>query len=115
MNIGERIADLLSDFDKTQKDLARELHVAPTTINGYIKGTRQPNLLILTQLADYFHVTTDFLLGIESQNSYVNVAERHLITNYRLLDSNQQELLQNQANLMLTQNHKKQRQSPVNK
>ncbi len=47
----------------TQKDLATQLNIKPTTYNGYEKNTSEPDIQTLIKLADYFHVTVDNLIG----------------------------------------------------
>ena len=56
-SFGEILCELREDRRLTQTQLARELHMAPTTISSYETGKIQP------PLADYFQVTTDYLLG----------------------------------------------------
>lgn len=60
---GELLAELRSDRNMTQKDLADELHVSVGTISNYERGVYFPELEKLVNLADFFHVTTDYLLG----------------------------------------------------
>ena len=47
----------------TQKALAKELHYSHTAIANYESGRNQPSFDDLLKLADYFDVSTDFLLG----------------------------------------------------
>lgn len=60
---GEILAELRLDRKMTQKDLAKELHVSVGTISNYEKGAHFPDLEKLINLADFFDVTTDYLLG----------------------------------------------------
>lgn len=48
--------------DIPQKQLALELNIASTTMNGYINNRREPEHKILKQIANYFHVSIDYLL-----------------------------------------------------
>lgn len=48
---------------KTQKDLAQYLGISERGYQNYEMGAREPNLEVLTKLADYFNVSTDYLLG----------------------------------------------------
>lgn len=47
----------------TQADVAKVIDVAPSTIGMYEQGRRMPDADALGALADYFEVTTDYLLG----------------------------------------------------
>lgn len=60
---GELLAELRMDRKMTQKELANILHVSIGTISNYEKGVHFPDVEKLLNLADYFQVTTDYLLG----------------------------------------------------
>lgn len=61
-NFGELLAELRLDRKMTQKDLAKMLFVSVGTISNYEKGVHFPDIEKLIDLADFFHVTTDYLL-----------------------------------------------------
>ena len=46
----------------TQLHLAMELSMNQNTISRYENGEREPGLAELIQIADYFHVSVDYLL-----------------------------------------------------
>nr|WP_316614732.1 helix-turn-helix transcriptional regulator [uncultured Ruminococcus sp.] len=50
----------------TNNRLADELHVSASKITSILNGQRPPSLRQLIMLASFFHVTTDYLLGLES-------------------------------------------------
>ena len=50
----------------SQKALAEAVQVSQQTIASWETGRTHPNPQTLKKLADYFHVSTDFLLGRES-------------------------------------------------
>lgn len=47
----------------TQKEAADALGISPNTYKNYEQGMREPNNDMLCKLADYFQVSTDYLLG----------------------------------------------------
>lgn len=47
----------------TQIELAKQLGVVRSTVCQYEKGNREPDTITLIKLADFFDVTTDYLLG----------------------------------------------------
>ncbi|WP_337102402.1 helix-turn-helix domain-containing protein [Paenibacillus sp. YIM B09110] len=47
----------------TQKELALAIDVRPQTFNGYMTSYRDVPVEILVKVADFFGVTTDYLLG----------------------------------------------------
>lgn len=60
---GEILAELCQDRKMTQKDLAQAMFVTVVTISNYENGVHYPDVEKLISLADYFNVTTDYLLG----------------------------------------------------
>ncbi|MFW5788183.1 MAG: cobalamin-dependent protein [Halanaerobiales bacterium] len=62
-DFGSRLRKLRKEFNLRQKDLAADLGLAQTTIANYEKNARFPNQKILTQIADYFEVSLDYLVG----------------------------------------------------
>ena len=63
MNLQERLALLRQIKGIRQKELALYLHVTVGTVSNYENGIHQPDLITLCKLADYYEVTTDYLLG----------------------------------------------------
>ena len=60
---GEILAELRQDRKLTQKDLAQEMFVSVGTISNYENGVHYPDVEKLISLADFFGITTDYLLG----------------------------------------------------
>ncbi len=67
-HLGELIAELRQDNGITQKELGKILCVTSGTISNYENGIHSPDVETLIALADYFHVSTDYLLGRTSSN-----------------------------------------------
>lgn len=65
VNFGERLKTMRFDAGMTQTQLAKRLNVTKSVISYYELHERMPSPAILVQLANIFHVTTDYLLGIE--------------------------------------------------
>ena len=61
--IGFRIKDLRIENKNTQKELAEYLGLTPKMISFYEKEERFPPHDIILKLANYFNVSTDYLLG----------------------------------------------------
>ena len=51
----------------TQKDLADRIGVSKSIISSYESGIRYPSYDVLVKMARIFHVSTDYLLGIEKK------------------------------------------------
>lgn len=63
MDFGERLKQLRNEYKITQKQLAKTLGVGRPTIAGYETKGIQPSYETLNKIADYFKVSTDYLLG----------------------------------------------------
>lgn len=63
MNFGEILTSLREERGIYQKELAAILKVSVGTISNYENNVHFPDQEALIQLADYFGVTTDYLLG----------------------------------------------------
>ena len=49
----------------TQSDLAKAIHKTRSTVSGYETEGKEPDYEMLCSLAEYFGVSTDYLLGID--------------------------------------------------
>lgn len=63
MALYKRIRDLREDHDKTQRDIAAILNMPQSEYWRYENGIRDIPTDILIKLADYYGVTTDYILG----------------------------------------------------
>lgn len=72
---GELLAELRQDRKMTQKELAQVIYVTSGTISNYENGAHFPDVEKLIKLADFFGVTTDYLLGRSSFNLPLEVFE----------------------------------------
>jgi len=59
----ETLKNLRISKNLTQTDIAKELKISRPTYTRYETGEREPNFETLNKLADFFNVSTDFLLG----------------------------------------------------
>lgn len=62
-HLGEIIAELRKDKHLLQKDLADYLNISVGTVSNYETGAHEPDFKTLCTLADFFQVSTDYLLG----------------------------------------------------
>ena len=66
MTTGERIARLRESRNVLQKELAKAINVDPVVLNRIEKGKRSARGEEIKAIADYFNVSTDYLLGRET-------------------------------------------------
>ena len=62
MNYQKRLRDLREDRDLTQEDIARFLGTSQTMYARYERGANELPIRHLMALADYYKVTTDYIL-----------------------------------------------------
>lgn len=63
MSVGNRISELRNKRNLTQDGLANRVGISRAALSHYEKDRREPDYDTLVKLADFFDVTTDFLLG----------------------------------------------------
>lgn len=63
MNFGSILTELRMERNVYQKELASHLKVSIGTISNYEKNRHFPDPETLCKIADYFGVSTDYLLG----------------------------------------------------
>lgn len=60
---GNRIKLLREEKKLKQDELAKILSISPSAIGMYERDVREPNDEITLKIAEYFNVSTDYLLG----------------------------------------------------
>lgn len=71
--IADRIKSLREKTNKTQSELAKQLGITRSSVNAWEMGISIPSTQYIVELAHIFHVSTDFLLGVDDTSS-VSVA-----------------------------------------
>lgn len=69
-SFSNRLIALRKERGLTQAELAKLTHVQRSTLSGYETEGKEPNFETLCTLAEYFNVTTDYLLGISSARTH---------------------------------------------
>lgn len=92
MLFGDKLLQLLDEREITQKEFAAALNIAPTTLNGYIKNKRQPDLELIKRIASILNVTTDYLLDYNG-GFLLSAKEMSLILKLRELSGKEQSVI----------------------
>lgn len=104
MNIGARIRFLIDMENITQRQLAASIHISPSALNGYINKGTEPDYDTLIRLADFFHTSTDYLLGTTNvrtpHSSSLSYSEEKLLGTYRRLTPYNQRLVCEEAKII---------------
>lgn len=76
MNFPRTISLLRKEKNLSQRTVARALGVSQAVLSHYENGLREPGLEFVARIADYYKVSTDFLLGrTMSREDYTITAE----------------------------------------
>lgn len=83
---------LLKSHNMKRADLARAIHVAPSTINSWFaRDTDKIKITALSSIADYFGVSLEWLINGDNDNRYTfntddfTKEELELIANFALM------------------------------
>lgn len=89
--IGKRIAELRKEKGMTQEELAKALNITRSALSLYEIGKRDPDTDTIKKFAEFFGVSTDYLLGqtdvrdrrtryIQPQNNKIDSANSPQLT-----------------------------------
>ena len=105
--LAQTLKELRFKKNITQSEFANILGVAQQTVGSWEKNKSTPNYDLLKKIADYFNVTTDYLLGHKDlQNEELNEDEINLLTAYRQLNDNDKQLTKSMLERMLPKKKK---------
>lgn len=65
----KRIRDMREDHDKSQQEIADYLNMHRSVYRRYESGERETPAWVIVKLAEYYHVSTDYLLGLTDDPS----------------------------------------------
>lgn len=68
VDFGNNLKELRQKYKMTQKELAEKVGVTKSVISYYELQERAPSPEVLIKLSKIFHITTDYLLGIEHKH-----------------------------------------------
>lgn len=103
---GNRLRNLRISENITGVELGKVLNVTKVAISNWESGKRTPDQETLTKIADYFDVTTDYLLGRTDEKKPkerfqgVNTIAAHRIGNIEQLSDEGLEELDNYIELL---------------
>lgn len=71
---GTALKELRTRSGMSQKQLAEKLGITKSVISYYEQSERTPSPEMLAKIAGVFHVTTDYLLGLETE-AVLNISD----------------------------------------
>lgn len=105
MSFGQNLRTLIEERNMTQKELATQLNIAPSTMGSYVQNTREPDFDTLKLLAKYFDVSTDYLLDYPAKEVSTQ-QEVELLRIFRSLSPEQKDICIDQCKAFVRVNHK---------
>ncbi len=69
--IYEKIKELREKAGLSQSALAKKLCVTRSSVNAWEMGISIPTTQYIVEMAQLFHVTTDYILGVSTQMSLI--------------------------------------------
>lgn len=103
MNFGDKLRMLIEEKDMTQKELAAQLTIAPSTVSSYVQNTREPDFATLRMIAKFFDVSIDYLLDYSTGHTS-SVQENELLRIFRTLTPEQKEICIEQTKVFMKLN-----------
>lgn len=106
MKFSNKLRNLIEERNLTQKKVANDLNIAPSTMGGYVQGSSEPDFETLKRIAEYFNVSADYLLSMKSINCSSS-SEDELIRVFRSLTNEQQRIYIEQGKVFIRSNERK--------
>lgn len=103
MSFGDNLRTLIEEREITQKELARQLNIAPSTLGSYVQNVREPDFSTLKLLANYFEVSIDYLLD-HCQKKTNSQQENELLRIFRSLTEEQKYICIEQCKVFIRSN-----------
>lgn len=73
----ERLSLLREEKGLNKTEMAKRLGIPVSTYSNYEYGNREPDFTLAKKIADYFNVTTDYLLGRDVKEENVPEIDKH--------------------------------------
>ena len=108
MQFGDVLRELMEERDMTQKKIAEDLRIAPSTLGNYVRNLREPDYETLKQIAKYFDVSIDFLLHYSKAGKEDFYNEERILQVFRALDEQNRNILIEQGRVLAK--HQKERE-----
>lgn len=85
-DLGATLASLRAEKGLGQKQMAASLNLSISAISSYEKNVHAPDLCMLCRLAEFFDVTTDYLLGRTEYRCPPETFRQYIAPDYAIQD-----------------------------
>ena len=65
IKFSEKLKQLMKELNISQQTLAQAIGYTQRAVSKWINGQAEPSATAIVRCAQYFNVTTDYLLGLE--------------------------------------------------
>lgn len=98
MSFADKLKSLRKEYHMTQEQIAKQLNLNRSTISGYETKDREPSYQTLAEIANFFHVSIDYLLDedviiIDNSHTLSSDLEDELLNGCRKLSVESQKKL----------------------
>lgn len=116
MEFGKLLVKLRKERGYLQKEVADYLNVTVATVSNYEKDIHAPDLDTLVRLADFYDVSTDYLLQRTRFKSSLRILNKRLYSDFTIcdlintaliLDRHNVKSLQDYCDLLMLRNSRK--------
>lgn len=88
-----KLVNLLKSNNIGKTEFSKKLNISRTSLDNWLNGSVLPSVYKLVEIAQYFNVSTDYLLGdYEQQKSYTQLVEEAGATYNTTIDELKQRL-----------------------
>lgn len=110
ISFGKALKHLRNCKGLSQRELSKALNIAPSTLAMYELNKREPDYKTLNKIADYFQVSTDYLLGRSNDpNPLDKITEESSNYNFEDLPDEAKKTLEDFINYIQTKYRRKEK------
>ena len=89
MEFNERLSNLLSESDMSQRELAKEINIDEAALSKYVSGVRKPRMDILVNIARVLAVSVEYLATGSDRNEDFNAVKNLVCRNISTMSDSQ--------------------------
>ncbi|MBQ7977796.1 MAG: helix-turn-helix transcriptional regulator [Clostridia bacterium] len=92
MKFNKIFKDLRAETSLSQKDIAEELSVSRSVVSDWEQGRTEPSIQGLIDIADYYAVSVDYLIGRDSPREHIlTIQQKELLDAFNALNRDKQQ------------------------
>ena len=88
-SVGDRIRALRENANMTQAQIAKKFKLSRSAVNYWEMGLSVPSTKYIIELSKFFHVSSDYILGIANDNATLSVeglTEKQITAVYNVIE-----------------------------